>query len=122
MSCTATDSEEELDGSHTSPEDSQDGDDEMEWKGSVPTDKAHAYQFVREQSGLNKEAVPHLDENSQPRDFFLFFELVFSIISEETNHFLKAVCWKDKMEVYILTNIHAPPAEGNFRNESGNPV
>jgi hypothetical protein len=32
------------------------------------------------------------------------------------------VCWKDKWEVYVLTNIHAPPADGNFRDKSGNPV
>jgi hypothetical protein len=35
---------------------------------------------------------------------------------------LRVVCWKDKWEFYVLTNIHAPPAEGNFRDESGNPV
>ena len=32
---------------------------------------------------------------------------------------LSAVRWKDKHDVYFLTNIYAPPAEGNFCNESG---
>ena len=27
---------------------------------------------------------------------------------------LRAVCWKDRWDVYILTNMHAPPVEGNF--------
>jgi aryl-phospho-beta-D-glucosidase BglC (GH1 family) len=31
----------------------------------------------------------------------------------------KAVRWNDKQEVYVLTNIHALPAEGNSRNKSG---
>jgi hypothetical protein len=29
-------------------------------------------------------------------------------------------CILDKWEVFALTNIHAPPAEGNFRDKSGN--
>ena len=32
---------------------------------------------------------------------------------------LSAVRCKDKRDVYVLTNIHAPPAEGNFCDESG---
>ena len=32
---------------------------------------------------------------------------------------LRAVRWKDKQDVYILTNMHAPPVEGNFTDESG---
>jgi hypothetical protein len=30
---------------------------------------------------------------------------------------LRAVCWKDKREVYVLSNMHIPPAEGNFKFE-----
>jgi hypothetical protein len=33
---------------------------------------------------------------------------------------MTALVWKDKRDVYILTNIHDPPAEGNFCDESGN--
>jgi hypothetical protein len=32
------------------------------------------------------------------------------------------VCWKDKHDVYVLTNIHTPPVEGNFCDESGQAV
>jgi hypothetical protein len=31
-----------------------------------------------------------------------------------------AVCWKDKQEVYLLTNMHQPPATGHYVNEEGN--
>jgi hypothetical protein len=60
-----TNSEKELDGSHTSSEDSRKSviDDQLEWREEVPTDKAYAYQFMGEQSGLIITAGPHLDEN-----------------------------------------------------------
>jgi len=35
---------------------------------------------------------------------------------------LRAVRWKDKWGVYILTNMHAPPVEGNFTDESGQAI
>jgi hypothetical protein len=35
---------------------------------------------------------------------------------------LRAVCWKDKRDVYILINMQAPPVEGNFTNESGQAI
>ena len=28
---------------------------------------------------------------------------------------LRAVCWKDKRDVYVLSNMHIPPVEGNFK-------
>jgi hypothetical protein len=33
---------------------------------------------------------------------------------------MTAVVWKDKYNVHMLTNMHDPPAEGNFCDESGN--
>jgi len=33
---------------------------------------------------------------------------------------LTAVVWKDKRDVCLLTNIHDPPREGNYRDEHGN--
>jgi hypothetical protein len=33
---------------------------------------------------------------------------------------LTAPAWKDKQNVTILTNMHHPPAEGNFCDEHGN--
>ena len=35
---------------------------------------------------------------------------------------LKAVSWKERRDVYILTNMHAPPVEGNFTDESGQAI
>ena len=35
---------------------------------------------------------------------------------------LRAVRWKDKRDVYILTNMHAPPVEGNFTDKSGQAI
>lgn len=35
---------------------------------------------------------------------------------------LSAVRWRDKRDVYILTNMHSPPAEGSVLDESGNAI
>jgi len=35
---------------------------------------------------------------------------------------LTAVVWKDKRNVCLLTNIHDPPREGNYRDEHGNAI
>jgi hypothetical protein len=35
---------------------------------------------------------------------------------------LTALVWRDKRDVYILTNIHDPPREGNLRDEHGNAI
>jgi hypothetical protein len=35
---------------------------------------------------------------------------------------LTAVVWKDKREVYLLTNLHDPPRESNYRDENGNAI
>jgi hypothetical protein len=74
------DSEEELYESHTSAEDSQKSDsrDELNWRGNVPTDEICAHQFVGEQSGSNKTAVPNLDKNSRPLDFSCCFSTTIS--------------------------------------------
>ena len=35
---------------------------------------------------------------------------------------LRAVLWKDKRDVYILTNMHSPPVEGNFTDDFGHAI
>ena len=35
---------------------------------------------------------------------------------------LTAILWRDKRDVRILTNIHDPPAEGNFCDNNGNTI
>jgi len=43
-------------------------------------------------------------------------------IQVRTRGDLMAVVWKDKREVCLLTNIHDPPREGNYRDEHGNVI
>ena len=35
---------------------------------------------------------------------------------------LRVVRWKDRRDVYILSNMHAPPVEGNFTQISGKAI
>src|SRR5215510_7149277 len=35
---------------------------------------------------------------------------------------LRALVWKDRREVYMLTNIVSPPAEGNFCDQRKRPI
>jgi len=39
-----------------------------------------------------------------------------------TSGALTALVWKDRREVYMLTNMDPPPAEGNFCDDSNRPV
>lgn len=49
-------------------------------------------------------------------------ELKRGDIKVRTRGDLTAILWRDRKEVHMLTNIHASPAEGNFRNERGKAV
>jgi hypothetical protein len=42
------------------------------------------------------------------------------VTKTRVNGDLTAILWKDKQKVNLLTNMHRPPAEGNFRDEYGN--
>ena len=35
---------------------------------------------------------------------------------------MTALVWRDKRDVYMLTNMHSPPAEGSFCDEHGNAI
>ncbi|XP_023722709.1 piggyBac transposable element-derived protein 4 [Cryptotermes secundus] len=35
---------------------------------------------------------------------------------------MTALVWKDKRDIHMLTNMHSPPAAGNFCNEHGNAI
>ena len=39
-------------------------------------------------------------------------------IATRVRETLRVVRWKDRRDVYILKNMHAPPVEGNFTDES----
>jgi len=47
-------------------------------------------------------------------------EMKWGYIRVRTHGDMTAVVWKDKCVVNVLTNIHDPPEEGNFCDESGN--
>jgi hypothetical protein len=53
-------------------------------------------------------------------DDFRSKKLTLGDIRVRTSGDMTAVVWKDKHNVHILTNMHDPPAEGNFCDESGN--
>jgi hypothetical protein len=41
-------------------------------------------------------------------------------VCSRTRDDLTAILWKDKHDVYVLTNIHNPPPTGNFCDKDGN--
>ena len=43
-------------------------------------------------------------------------------IRARTRTDLTAVVWRDKRDAYLVTNIHDPPTEGNYRDEHGNAI
>jgi hypothetical protein len=87
--CCDTDSKEDFDGSHISSENVWENDsEELDLRCKVPANKACAHQFVWEH-WIEKMVMPHIDRNSQLLNVFvLFFEWVFRIIFEETEHHL----------------------------------
>ena len=58
-----------------------------------------------------------------PRDFGpQKLKLKRGDIRVKTRGGLTALVWKDRQEVYMLTNMDPPPAEGNFCDDSNCPV
>ena len=49
-------------------------------------------------------------------------KLIRGDVRVKTRGGLSALVWKDRREVYILTYMHPPPAEGNFCDNSNHPV
>jgi len=43
-------------------------------------------------------------------------------IATQVRGTLRTVHWKNRQDVYILTNVQAPPVEGNFTDESGQAI
>jgi hypothetical protein len=43
------------------------------------------------------------------------------IVTRVKGH-ISVLCSKDKSDEYVLTNMHSPPVDGNFRDESGRTV
>jgi len=64
-----------------------------------------------------------LHRKGMPKDLKLkTLRLKRGDIRVRTRGHLTAVVWKDKRDVCLLTNIHDPPREGNYRDEHGNAI
>jgi hypothetical protein len=55
-----------------------------------------------------------------PRDFGKKLRLKLGDIMPRVRDDLRVTVWKDKQNINMLTNMHHPPAEGNFCDEHGN--
>jgi hypothetical protein len=60
--------------------------------------------------GHNRKGMPL---NFNPKEL----EMKKGVIVSKVTGTLRAVCWKDKWEVYVLSNMHIPPVEDNFKTE-----
>jgi hypothetical protein len=81
-----------------SDEDNNDNNEDADWKGKLPADRAQVHTFIGEQNGLDKEAAPDITNEATPGDYFmLFFCTVLPIILLQTNHYMDQVfAAKDK--------------------------
>jgi len=57
-----------------------------------------------------------------PKDLNPRLRLQRGDIRVRTRGDLTSVVWRDKIDVCLLTNIHDPPREDNYRNEHGNAI
>jgi hypothetical protein len=73
--------------------------------------KVFCYGTVR----LNRKGMP---KDLEPKTL----RLKRCDIRATTRGDLTAVVWRDKRDVCLLTNIHDPPTEGNYRDEHGNTI
>ena len=64
---------------------------------------------------LNRKGMP---KDLEPKTL----RLKHGDIRARTRGDLMAVVWRDKKDVCLLTNIHDPPTEGNYRDEDGNSI
>jgi len=63
------------------------------------------------------------NRRDMPSDFGLKqLKLKRGDVRVRTRGGLTALVWKDRQEVYMLTNMDPPPAEGNFCDDSDSPV
>jgi hypothetical protein len=63
------------------------------------------------------------DRRAMPQDIRpRFMKLKKGDIVTRVKGHLSAVHWKDERDVFVLTNMHAPPVDGNFVDEAGQVV
>ncbi|PNF40809.1 hypothetical protein B7P43_G16650 [Cryptotermes secundus] len=72
---------------------------------------------------INKCGTIHNDRRGMPQEIWpKSIKLKKGDIVRRVKRHLSVVRWKDKRDVYVLMNMHPPPLEGNFRDESGHAV
>jgi len=72
---------------------------------------------------INSCGTVRPNRRDMPRDFGpKQLKLKRGDVRVRTRGGLTALVWKDRWEVYMLTNMDPPPAEGNFCNDSNHPV
>ena len=63
------------------------------------------------------------DKCGMPRDIGAkYLKMKRGDIATRIRGTLRAVWWKDRRDVYILSNMYAPPVEGNFTQISGQAI
>ena len=75
------------------------------------------------QRKINACGTVRHDRRGMPRDIApKSLKMKRGDIATRVRGTLRAIRWKDRRDVYILTNMHAPPVEGNFTQESGQAI
>ena len=75
------------------------------------------------QQKINACGTVRHDRCGMPRDIGpKYLKMERGDIATQARGTLRPVRWKDRQDVYILTNMHAPPGEGNFTQESGQAI
>jgi hypothetical protein len=69
---------------------------------------------------INCCGTVRLNRNGMPQEFRKTMKLTRGDIRTRVRGNLTTMIWKDKRHVNMLTNMHHPPAEDNFRDEHGN--
>jgi hypothetical protein len=69
---------------------------------------------------INCCGTVRLDRKGMPQEFGKTMKLTQCDIRIRVRDNLSAKIWKDKRHVHTLTNMHYPPAEGNFHDQHGN--
>jgi hypothetical protein len=69
---------------------------------------------------INCRGTVRLNQKGMPQEFRKTMKLTRGDIRTRVEGTLTAMIWKDKRHINMLTNMHHPPAEGNFCDEHGN--
>jgi hypothetical protein len=69
---------------------------------------------------INCCSTVRLNRKDMPQEFRKTMKLTWGDLRTRVRGNPTAMIWKDKRHVNMLTNMHHPPAQGNFHDEHGN--